>query len=126
MKSKILICALLCIGLMSFNTVDNLTEDQYVGEWSITVKDTPQGDMIITMSITLNEDGEYTAKLVSPEGDIPLEKFSINKGKLLGFFLYQEGDFELSGTIEKDEFEGEIYGMDMSFTALGKKLDPKE
>ncbi|MCK0132015.1 hypothetical protein MWU59_10945 [Flavobacteriaceae bacterium F08102] len=123
MKTTIIMYTIFSLGLLSFTALNPISEDKYIGDWEMVVEETPEGDISLTMTITLDDEQVYSGELTTSEGNYSLENLSIKEGNLLAYFVYQDGDFELSGTFDENEFTGEIYGMDMTFTTNGKKVE---
>lgn len=96
--------------------------DPYIGEWSIVISDTPQGDVSATMNILKNEAGEYTGTVNSDMGLINLSNVKIVESKLSATFVTQDMDFDLTGTFEEMLFKGYVSGMGADFKADGKKV----
>jgi len=96
--------------------------DPYVGDWSILISDTPQGDVLATMNILKNEAGEYTGTVNSDMGLINLNNVKIIESKLTATFVTQDMDFDLTGTFEDVLFKGYVSGMGADFKADGKKV----
>ena len=96
--------------------------DPYVGDWSILISDTPQGDVLATMNILKNEAGEYTGTVNSDMGLINLNNVKILENKLSATFVTQDIDFDLTGTFEEMVFTGYVSGMGEDFKADGKKV----
>jgi len=96
--------------------------DPYVGDWSILISDTPQGDVLATMNILKNEAGEYTGTVNSDMGLINLNNVKIIESKLTATFITQDMDFDLTGTFEDVLFKGYVSGMGADFKADGKKV----
>jgi len=96
--------------------------DPYVGDWSVVISDTPQGDVAATMTITKNEAGEYTGTVNSDMGLINLSNVKIEESKLTSTFVTQDMDFDLTGTFEDLTFKGFVSGMGADFRTNGKKI----
>ena len=96
--------------------------DPYVGDWSVVISDTPQGDLAATMTITKNEAGEYTGTVNSDMGLINLSNVKIEESKLTSTFVTQDMDFDLTGTFEDLTFKGFVSGMGADFRTNGKKI----
>ena len=96
--------------------------DPYVGDWSVVISDTPQGDLAATMTITKNEAGEYTGTVNSDMGLIRLSNVKIEESKLTSTFVTQDMDFDLTGTFEDLTFKGFVSGMGADFRTNGKKI----
>ena len=96
--------------------------DPYVGDWSIIISDTPQGDVLATMNILKNEAGEYAGTVNSDMGLINLNNVKIIESKLTATFVTQDMDFDLTGTFEDVLFKGYVSGMGADFKADGKKV----
>ncbi|WP_347925625.1 hypothetical protein [Pontimicrobium sp. SW4] len=96
--------------------------DPYVGEWSLVISDTPQGDVSAIMKILKNEVGEYTGTVNSDMGLINLNNIKIVESKISATFVTQDMDFDLTGTFEEMLFKGYVSGMGADFKADGKKV----
>lgn len=96
--------------------------DPYIGEWSVVISDTPQGDVAATMTIKKNEAGEYSGTVNSDMGLINLSNVKIVDSKLSATFVTQDIDFDLTGTFEDMSFSGYVSGMGADFKTDGKKV----
>lgn len=96
--------------------------DPYVGEWSLVISGTPQGDVSATMTISKNEAGEYTGIVNSDMGAMNLNNVKIVESKLSATFVAQDIDFGLTGTFEDMLFNGYVSGMGEDFKTDGKKV----
>lgn len=99
--------------------------DPYIGDWSIVISDTPQGDVDATMTISKGEDGSYLGALNSDLGEIKLNNLKIAESKLTSTFVTQDMDFDLTGTFEEMLFSGYVSGMGADFKTDGKKIVKK-
>ena len=96
--------------------------DPYIGNWSLLIEDTPQGDIATNLVISMMEDGNYSGTLSSDMGSFELDDFEIIEQKMSGTFYYQQIDFDVTGTFEDMSFKGYVSGMGEDFKANGKKL----
>ncbi|MCK0178434.1 hypothetical protein MWU50_03945 [Flavobacteriaceae bacterium S0862] len=96
--------------------------DPYIGEWSVVISDTPQGNVSATMTILKNEAGEYSGTVNSDMGLINLSNVKIVESKLSATFVTQDIDFDLTGTFEDLLFKGYVSGMGADFKTDGKKV----
>ncbi len=96
--------------------------DPYVGDWSLLIEGTPQGDVSAVMNILKNEAGEYTGTVNSDIGLIDLNNVKIVESRLSATFVTQDMDFDLTGTFEDVLFKGYVSGMGADFKADGKKV----
>ena len=96
--------------------------DPYIGEWSMTISDTPQGDVSAIMTISKSEGGSYLGTLNSDLGEIKLNNLKIEESKLTSTFVTQDMDFDLTGTFAEMLFNGFVSGMGADFKTDGKKI----
>ncbi len=95
-----------------------------VGDWDYSITGTPEGDFKGVLNITST--GEvYTAKMISSNGTVPLEKVTYNKDtkKITGEIPYNGFMVALDATLNGDELIGgtEAGGMTFPFKATRKK-----
>ena len=96
--------------------------DPFIGNWEMQITNTPQGDINNTLLITRNEDGTYKGVIASEMGTMDLNDVKIIESKLTSSFVYEGMDFELNGTFDDVNFDGEVSGMGSSFPAKGTKI----
>ena len=96
--------------------------DPYIGNWSLLIEDTPQGDIATNLVISIMADGSYSGILSSDMGSFELDDFEIIEQKLSAIFYYQQIDFDVTGTFKDMSFNGYVSGMGEDFRANGKKL----
>lgn len=124
MKKPTYILSLIVLFLMtSCGTGKNAAKiDPYIGAWSMSIEDTPQGDVSATMTIIKNDAGEYSGNLNSDLGLMKLENIKIEESKISATFVTQDMDFNLTGTFQETVFKGYVSGMGYDFKADGKKI----
>lgn len=96
--------------------------DPFIGNWEMQITNTPQGDINNTLLITKNEDGTYKGVMASEMGTMDLNDVKIIESKLTSSFVYEGMDFELNGTFDDKNFDGEVSGMGSSFPTKGTKI----
>ncbi len=122
-KTHVLLSFIALFLITSCGSTKNAVKvDPYVGDWSMVISDTPQGDVAATMTISKSEDGSYIGSLNSDLGEIMLNDLKIEESKLTSTFVTQEMDFDLTGTFEEILFNGYVSGMGADFKTDGKKI----
>lgn len=96
-------------------------DDYFVGEWEVTVEDTPQGD--ITLNLVVERSGDdLEGKFVEPNSGMEIPITSISEGEnSITLYFFAEG-YDLFLTLSKgdgDEISG--YMVD-TFFASGKRI----
>lgn len=99
-----------------------VTVDPYIGEWSLLIESTPQGDVSATMTITKNTEGAYSGRVTSDVGAFNLYDLKIVDEKLSAGFMVQEAEFDLIGNFENLLFKGYVSGMGEDYKANGQKI----
>ena len=122
-KTHVLLSFIALFLITSCGSTKNIVKvDPYVGDWSMVISDTPQGDVAATMTISKTEDGSYIGVFNSDLGEIKLNNFKIEESKLTSTFVTQDMDFDLTGTFEELIFKGYVSGMGADFKTDGKKV----
>ncbi|MFD1314818.1 hypothetical protein [Namhaeicola litoreus] len=123
MKTLLSHCTVMILLIsMSCGTSKKTAEitDPNVGNWEIVVNDTPMGTINGVINIE-KVDNNYVGKLISDSGAIELQNLQIISGNMSAYFDYEGSEFNLSGSIVGEEFNGEVSGMGYSFNTTGKK-----
>lgn len=123
MKKAYLVLGMVSLFLLASCGAGKMAKvDTYLGTWSLLIEDTPQGDVNATMTILKNEAGAYTGTLSSDMGAFKLNDLSIEASKLLGVFVVQDMDFDLTGNFVETNFNGFVSGMGADFKTSGSKV----
>ena len=122
-KSQVFLGLIALIVVFSCGSLKKTIKvDPYIGNWSLLIEDTPQGDIATNLVISIMADGSYSGILSSDMGSFELDDFEIIEQKLSAIFYYQQIDFDVTGTFEDMSFNGYVSGMGEDFRAYGKKL----
>lgn len=81
--------------------------DISVGTWDYVVKNTPEGDLFLTMVIEKNGDA-YTGYLESSQGRTDLKDVKIESGNMNCNFDYAGYQVLMTGLFEGDVFNGKV------------------
>ncbi len=121
MKQSILI--FIIAGLISYGcATSKKAVDVSVGEWAYVIKETPNGDMSGTLTITKNGD-QYSGVLHAEGGDAQLNNVKVEDGVLSSDFDYSGYTVSLTGKFEGNAFTGKcsVDYNDFPMTAVRKK-----
>ena len=96
--------------------------DISIGEWEYVIKDTPDGDVEGTFSITKDGDN-YSGALHTAQGDAPLNNVLIEDDKLVSTFDYSGYTIDMTGVFAGDTFTGKcsVEYNEFPMTAVRKK-----
>jgi len=81
--------------------------DVSVGTWDYVVKNTPEGDLSLTMVIEKSDDA-YTGYLESSQGRTDLKDVKIENGNMNCNFDYAGYKVLMTGLFEGDVFNGKV------------------
>lgn len=117
-----LITTLLCgfaLFLISFTTQAQTT-DYFVGDWEVTIKDTPMGT--ITVMLTLERvDGKLVGKFVDSSGnETKMNDITESENSLTLSFTSEYGDLVLA--IQREDDENVSGSLMDSFAVEGKRV----
>lgn len=121
MKQNIII--FMIIGLMSYGcATSKKVADISVGEWDYVIKDTPNGDMAGTFTISKIGD-QYSGVLHGQGGDAPLNNVKVVNDALSSTFDYSGYTVSLTGNFVGDSFNGKcsVEGNEFPLTGTRKK-----
>ncbi len=121
MKQSILIFVIAALVSYGCATSKKVT-DISVGEWEYIIKDTPNGDM--AGSFTISKDGDqYSGVLHGEGGDAPLNNVKVENDALSSTFDYSGYTVNLTGNFVGDNFAGKVSveGNDFPLTGTRKK-----
>ncbi len=94
------------------------------GEWTYSIKETPEGDFSGDMTVT-HQENAYTAKMNANGYDLAFDKFSWDEANksATGEFYYSGISVFFSAKLEGDEMKGTVSagGMEFPFLATRKK-----
>ncbi len=119
---KLLFVSLLFISIGCSSSKKVAKVDPYIGNWKVTVADTPMGTIENTLTIAKNGEGIYTGIMASEAGSMDLKNLAIIESKMTSTFDYDGMDFELKGNFTGNEFLGEVVGAGYNFVAKGTKV----
>lgn len=96
--------------------------DISVGEWEYVLRDTPNGDVEGTFTITKDGDS-YSGALHTAEGDAPLNNVAVENNELTSTFDYSGYTIDMTGVFSGDTFTGKcsVEYNDFPMTAVRKK-----
>lgn len=118
---KLIFVSLLFISFSCSSSKKVAKVDPYIGNWKVTVADTPMGTIENTLTIAKNGEGIYTGIMASEAGSMDLKNVAIIESKMTSTFDYEGTEFELKGNFTGNEFLGEVVGMGYNFVAKGAK-----
>lgn len=121
MKQSIFIFVI--AGLMSYGcATSKKVADISVGEWDYVIKDTPNGDMAGTFTISKAGD-QYSGMLRASGGNSPLNNVKVENDVLSSTFDYSGYTVSLTGKFMGDNFDGKcsVDYNDFQMTAVRKK-----
>jgi hypothetical protein len=119
-----LITTVLCgfaLFLISFTTQAQTT-DYFVGEWEVTIKDTPMGTISVVLTLERGEDGKLVGKFVDAANSTstPMTQITESEDSITLYFFAEGMDLYLN---LKPEGEENVSGTLMdSFAIEGKRV----
>ena len=119
---KLLFVSLLFISFSCSSSKKVAKVDPYIGNWKVTVADTPMGTIENTQKKKKNGEGIYTGIMASESGSMDLKNVGIIESKMTSTFDYEGTEFELKGNFTGNEFLGEVVGAGYNFVAKGTKV----
>jgi len=126
MKIKYITCAFIFTSLMlSCGSTKNAIspDDKFIGEWNLVTKDTPQGDVPVTMTISKDKAENFVGTLTSMIGEITMSNLILKNGAISCDFEVQGIFFEFRGVFDRNEFKGQTLGPSESYITIGKKME---
>ena len=123
-----LITTVLCgfaLFLISFTTQAQTT-DYFVGEWEVTIKDTPMGTISVVLTLERGEDGKLVGKFVDKASGVETKMNQITEqgtGLTLSFTAEGYGDLYL--TLQRADDENVTGSLMDSFAVEGKRVAQK-
>lgn len=116
LKSIIMNLILSIISFLAFTIADDFT-----GTWAYTVN-SPDGQVIKANFEFSQEDGTYTGKITSDQGELPLKDLKIEGNNMSCHFDYTGYRVEVKGVFKDDilDCKGSVEGYE--FPMLAKKL----
>ncbi len=92
-------CMFLVAGTLTFVAASTM-DSRFVGTWSYTITDTPEGDFKGEMVIEKSGD-TYSGYLQNDQGQLPFSKVKVVDGKLIFNFNYE--GYPIVGTVTESD-----------------------
>ena len=113
----------LALFLVSFSTQAQTT-DYFVGDWEVTIKDTPMGTISVVLMLERGEDGKLVGKFVDSSGnETNMNDITESENSLTLSFTSEYGDLILA--IQREDDENVSGSLMDSFAVQGKRVAQK-
>ena len=113
----------LALFLVSFTTQAQTT-DYFVGDWEVTIKDTPMGTISVVLMLERGEDGKLVGKFVDSSGnETNMNDITESENSLTLSFTSEYGDLILA--IQREDDENVSGSLMDSFAVQGKRVAQK-
>jgi hypothetical protein len=120
MKKFTLLCLMLVLGLFSFSFALP-SEDFFVGQWEVEVKDTPNGTVKVVLSLERVE-GKLNGKFVDATSGRETKISQINEQeKSITLYFFAEG-YDLYLTLKPDSDDRVSGSLADSFMVTGQRV----
>ena len=120
-----LITTVLCgfaLFLISFTTQAQTT-DYFVGDWEVTIKDTPLGTISVVLTLERGEDGKLVGKFVDAANSTSTPMTQITEAeKSVTLYFFAEG-MDLYLTLQPEGAKNVTGSLMDSFAVEGKRVE---